>query len=202
MDIKLLPKEYKSGPVVSKGFKFPSFKLPQEKINWDYLKSKKNLWLVLAIILLVLSILGALGLLGYKNSLKREKVSLEAQLQKKESERDLEFEKQAAKMGKNIKDLQKIMETHIYPSRLFKLLEELTLTKVQWTHLTVDLVENKIIPKGRAESYSVLARQIAVFENDPRLKKVETSNIVLGPSGGVDFNMVLEFKPAILKYVQ
>lgn len=198
MDIKLLPKEYQAGPTVSRGFKLPALKFSRPK--FDFFKPETNLWLFLAVGLLILSILIYLGLVIYKSSLQRAEIILADQIKEKESKRDLEFEKGLIKLEKNIQDVKKLLEIHIYPSRLFKMLEELTLVKVQWTQFGADLSESKISPRGKAYTYSDLAKQIVVLENDPRIQKVETSRIVLGETGGVDFNMVLKFVPELLKY--
>lgn len=196
MDIKLIPKEYNQKLAASRGFKLPSIKSRVE-FNLSYLL-KTNLWLGLIIGLLIISILSYLGLIIYKNSLNQENLALSAQIKDREPERDLELEKQLRELKKGVKNLQKFSEIHIYSFRLFQMLEELTLPKVQWINFTADLFENRINLRGQAVNYNILAKEIITLEEDSRIKEVEISGITLD-SGGVNFNMVLEFEPSILK---
>jgi Tfp pilus assembly protein PilN len=197
VDIQLIPKEYQSKSTISRGFKLPIIGSVSESA-----KPRAKLWLALCIGLLVLSILVYLGLVIYKNSLLDSKVALENQIKDLEAARDLEWEAKLKDLEKGIKDLGKILETHIYSSKLFQMLEELTLSQVQWTGLKATLSEGKIDLNGRAASYSILAKQMVVLEQDPRIIQTETSGIKLTTTGDIEFNLVLKLKPGLLQYEQ
>ena len=186
-----MPKEYNQKPTISRGFKL-SFLAPKVELF------NQNLWLWAAIGFLVIIVLGYFGLVFYKDSLNKERIALEIQMGDKSSERDLELEKHITELEKGTKNLNKFSEIHIFSSRLFKALEELTLADVRWEKFDADLGKNKIDLNGQAANYNILAEEITVLEKDPRIKKVETSGIGLS-AGGVNFNMNLEFDPILLK---
>lgn len=193
MDIKLIPKEYNQKPAGSRGFKLPAIKFKTTPSLFKF-----NLWLGIAIALLIVSILGYLGLIFYKNSLDKDNLALEIQTRDKEPERDLGLEKQLIELERGNKNLEKFSKTHIYSSRLFQMLEELTISQVQWQKFEADIFSNEIDLRGQAINYNILAEEITTLENDSRINKVETSGIRLG-AGGVNFNMALGFEPTLLK---
>lgn len=188
--IKLMPKEYTGqGPLSSEGFKLP---LSQ--------RMSMNLLLGLAVICLLLSLVSYLALFFANQSLNRERASLETEVKSLEQARDLDLETQVSQLQKRIKIFQNLLEGHLYPSRLFTLIEELTIPQVQFNSFNADLENHKLNLEGRTASYSFLAKQLTVLEQDERIKTVETSNIALrSEAGGVGFNLLLEFDPKILK---
>ena len=188
-----MPKEYKQKPAISRGFRLPSL-APRD----DFKSLNPNLLIWLAIGLLVVIILGYLGLFFYNDSLNKEKLALEIRIGDKSSERDLELEKSLRELERGEGNLKKFEEIHIFSSKLFQMLEELTLANVLWRNFSADLSKNRIDLKGQAANYNILAEEIKTLEKDPRIKKVETSGISLG-AGGVNFNMFLEFNPDLLK---
>lgn len=193
MDIKSIPEEYQEK-------KLGGFKLPM--INFSRLaglKPRPNLWLILSVSLLVLTILITLGLFGYKNNLIQQKAALETQIKELEEQRDLGLETKLIELEKNITALKKFLAIHIYPSKLFQILEEITLPQVQLTNFSTDLSTGKISLAAEAANYSTLAKQLMAFEQDTRIKKVEVSGINLGSGGQVDFNLEIEFDSQFLK---
>jgi hypothetical protein len=198
MDIKLMPEKYKRREETPAGVK-PSV------INFlNKLASKSGLWLFLTFTLLILIIFAFFVLQDYKNNLIGEKENLEERIGELNNQRDLELEANFIELKKGIEDFKKVLENRPYPSKIFEMLEEITLPQVQFTDLNADLLQAKLVLKTEAENYSALAEQILVFEQDSRIKKIEFAKIDLGPSGRVGSNLEIElnldFFTSPLKY--
>lgn len=191
MDIKLMPEKYKEKKELSAGL----------KLSLSKLGSKTNFWLILTVSFLVLVILICFGLWGYKNSLIREKENLEGEFEELTSQRDLELETNLIALKEGIDDFKKILEQRLYSSKFFKMLDELTLPRVQFTGLNADLSQAVIVLKTEVINYQTLAKQIVAFEQDWRIKKVELSEVRLNTAGRLDSDLGIELNPDFLHEV-
>jgi hypothetical protein len=196
MDIKLIPEKYKRTEESAGESKLPTVGFSRLS---SQLTAKANLWLVLSLSLLIMVILACFGLWGYQNSLIKEKETLESRITKLESQRDLELEANFMELKKGIENFKKILKIHIYPSQLFKMLEELTLPQVQFTDFSADLSQAKISLKVEAINYNTLAKQIVVFGGDSRIKKIELSEVSLDAAGRAGSNLEIELEPSFLR---
>ncbi|MBL7154889.1 MAG: hypothetical protein ISS88_00065 [Candidatus Portnoybacteria bacterium] len=193
MDIKIMPEKYKRRKEVAVGFKVSAASFLNK------LTSKTNLWLALTIGFLLLVILIYFGLTGYKNSLIKEKGNLEERLTELTNQRDLEMEVNFMELKTNIEDLRKVLENRVYSSKLFEMLEEITLPRVQFTGLEADLSQAKLILKAEAVDYLTLAKQVVVFEQDSRIEKVDLSEVNLETSGRIVSDLRVELNPDFLR---
>jgi len=197
MDIKIMPEKYKKRKEAAVSFN-SSAKNFLNKLTFK-LTSRTNLWLALTIGFLLLVILIYFGMTGYKNSLIEEKENLEERLAGLTNQRNLETEANFIELKTNIEDLKKVLKIRLYPSNLFEMLEEITLPKVQFTDLDADLSQTKLNLKAEAVDYSTLAKQVTVFEQDSRIKKVDLSGVSLETSGRVVSNLKIELNPDFLR---
>ena len=193
MDIKIMPEKYKRRKEAAIGFKVSAAGF------LDKLTSKTNLWLALTIGFLLLVILIYFGLTGYKNSLIEEKGNLEERLIGLTNQRDLEMEDDFMELKTGIEDLRKVLENRFYSSKLFEMLEEITLPQVQFTGLDADLSQAKLVLKAEAMDYPTLAKQVVVFEQDSRIEKVDLSEVNLETSGRIVSDLRIELNPDFLR---
>lgn len=193
MDIKIMPEKYKRRKEAAVGFKMSAAGFLNK------LTSKTNLWLALTIGFLLLVILIYFGLTGYKNSLIEEKGNLEERLAQLTNQRDLEMEANFIELKTNIEDLRKVLENRLYSSKLFEMLEEITLPRVQFTGLEANLSQAKLNLKAEAVDYPTLAKQVVVFEQDSRIEKVDLSEVNLETSGRVGSDLRIELNPDFLR---
>ena len=193
MDIKLMPEKYKRGEEL-----VPESKLAPASLS-ERMVTKANLWLGLSLSLLIIVILITFGLWGYQNSLIREKANLEERITESESQRDLDLEANFVELKKGIENFKNVSKTHIYPSYLFEMIEELTLPQVRFVEFGADLSKAKVTLTAEAVNYNILAKQIVVLEQDSRIKKVELSEVSLGDTGGVGSELEIEFNPDFLR---
>lgn len=190
MDIKLLPEEYqkKSSPVGGLGF--------------SRLKSAEYLidvWVVISLILIVAAVAVYSGLFFYRNKLTKEKNNLESQIVQIEAQRDVAMEENFMQLEKGIGDLKKILENRVYPSELFKMLEELTLPAVWYDNMKVDFSEDALDLEMATDNYNTLAKQAVIFQNDSRIKKVNFSDATLGKEGYVSSSFTIALNPISLR---
>jgi len=188
-----MPEKYKRREELTPESKLSAAALPER------LAAKTNLWLGLSVSLLIIVILATFGLWGYKNNLIKEKENLENRMMELEGQRDLDLEANFMNLKKGIESFKNILKTHIYPSYLFEMLEELTLPRVRFVEFAADLSQAKITLTSEAVSYNILAKQIVAFEQDPRIKKVELSTVGLEDTGGVGSELEIELNPDFLR---
>lgn len=193
MDIKIMPEKYKRRKEAAVGFKVSAAGFLNK------LTSKTNLWLALTIVFLLLVILIYFGLTGYKNNLIEEKGNLEERLVELTNQRYLETEVNFMELKTNIDDLRKVLENRLYSSKLFEMLEEITLPQVQFTGLEADLSQAKLILKTETVDYSTLAKQVVVFEQDSRIEKVDLSEVNLETYGRIVSDLRVELNPDFLR---
>jgi hypothetical protein len=191
MDIKLMPEKYKKRVRVGG-------ELKQSLLGFFH--TKVNLWLILSSVLLIIVILICFGLWGYKISLNKNKKMLFARFEELQSQRDLDLEASFMELKERIGNFKDILGKRIYSLNIFKMLEELTLPQVQYTSFNTDLNQLTVILKTEAANYNTLAKQVFVFKEDSRIKKVEFSVINLGKGGWVSSDLELELNPDFLYY--
>jgi len=193
MDIKIMPEKYKRKKEKATGFKMSAAGFLSK------LTSKTNLWMILTVGFLLLVVLIYLGLTGYKSSLTEEKENLEERLVELTNQRDLEMEVNFMELKTDIEDLRKVLENRLYSSKIFEMLEEITLPQVQFTSLEADLSQAKLNLKTETVDYPTLAKQVVVFEQDSRIEKVDLSDVNLETSGRIGSDLRIELNPDFLR---
>ena len=97
-----------------------------------------------------------------------------------------------------LEQIEAVLKGHTIPSNLFVFLERNTHPRVQFTNLNLG-EGDRITMAGQAESYAVLARQIAFFESDPDVRRLEFGGLSRGENKRVSFSISLAFVPSFLK---
>jgi len=139
------------------------------------------------------------GLWGYQKSLIEEKADLENQLTELTNQRNLELEADFMELKNGIEDLKKVLKNRLYPSKLFEMLEELTLPQVQFTGLDTDFPQAKLTLEAEAVDYTTLAKQMIVFEEDERIEKIGLSEVGLDLTGRVNSTLNIEINLDFLR---
>jgi len=196
MDIKLMPEQYQKGNQPKSGLKSS---VDSFKQLGDQAVSRGNLWLTISIVILLIAGSVYLGLWVYQRQLDQEKQELITEIDELQAQRDLELEANFTELKKGIENLKKILKNRIYPSLVFKMLEELTLPQVQFSDFDGDFDDARIIIQTEASSYNMLAKQVVALEQDERIGKVELSGVDLDSSGRVSSNLTIEINPEFLR---
>jgi len=159
-------------------------------------------WRLMIFMSVVFSVflLSYLGLVvGYKPFVKaqitKKEQALEdlaAQVPKDQQEDFLKFEYQ-------LSELQNVLARHNSTAKLFVVLETSVNQGVFYRNLDLDVTAAKAALKGTAQSYDVLAQQLASYQRVSDIVNFQVSNLRLGQSGRVDFDVNLFLKPELFK---
>ncbi len=196
-DIKLMPEKYnqdkkdKNNPI-----DFSKKKLGKIGNSFVFLIANWSKFLFIVFILLVLL---TLGLWGYRLSLNEKKEQLTQKIESLQSQRHLSLEEDFKKIKKGISNFSELLNNRIYSTKIFEMLEDLTLPNIYFLNFGADLNEGKISLDAQAQNYTVLAKQILVFEQDKRINSVEVSSAGIGQNGQVSSNIIINFNPSLLK---
>ena len=192
--MKLIPEKYK----IKEGLRDKSSTAGFSKLG-NYLFLKAGLLMFLSLALLFGSVFAYFGLLGYKNNLADSKEVIANDVEELQNRRDLETEATLAELKEKIDTLKGLLKIHIYPSRIFQMLEELTLAQVRFVSLHADLLKAQLVLDAEMANYSVLAKQIIIFQEDPRINKVDVSEIGFNESGQVSSKFLLGINTSFLR---
>jgi len=161
---------------------------------------KADTFFTWSILILALVVLLCLGLWGYQIKLSRENEALVQEIDGLQAQRDLDLEKDFIGLKKRIEVLKVILSNRIYPSKVFGMIEELILAKVQLGGLSVDLAERSMIWGVEAEDYSTLAKQLFVLKNDPRIQRASLTEVSLNNMGRTVSNIKIEMDDDFLRH--
>jgi len=190
MDIKLMPEEYQKKESFIGGLSFSRLKSLEAVIN---------IWVIISFVLIIAAVAAYLGLFFYRNNLIQEKNDLESQIYQIDGQRDLAMEANFINLEKGISDLKKVLENRMYPSYLFKMVEELTLPTVWFENMNADFSKATLDLDVAADSYDTMAKQIVILENDFRIKEVNFSDVKLEKEGGVNSSFNIALDPVFLR---
>ncbi len=118
---------------------------------------------------------------------------LAAQVPKDQQEQFLKFEYQ-------IIALQNILNKHVAATKIFPVLEANTNQGVFYKNMDLDVATSKVNLHAVAQSYDVLAQQLAAYQRLTSVAKYQVSNAKLGDGGRVEFQATLFLKPDIFKF--
>ena len=185
------PKEEKAG-----GLKFPGIPSFPKMGNYVY----ETKWpLAAGIILLFLIAVVWAGLFFYNKSLSQEKEALDQKMVEFKKEENKEMVAKIISLENGITLAKGLLAAHKYPSKIFTFLEETTISNVVWEDFSFDEKNTEILLDGRAQTFSVIAKQIAILEGDERVSSISVSGAQLDQAGGASFSAKIIFNPKILR---
>ncbi len=145
--------------------------------------------------ILVLDAAVYFGLLVYQRSLSAALATIDSQLAGLEQSRDTKREQQLLVFQQQLSQVSPLLTGHVVWSEALTHLEHLVQPKVQFISLVADANRKNFIIKGVADSYTTVARQVAVLSKDPGILDVSVSRISGSANGSVDFDMQVVFDP-------
>ncbi len=191
-DIKLIPREYKE-------YGGKESIIPASDTLGFLLSILSKIWLFICLTALIIST-AAYGYLYYsKNKSEKDLQTIKENIKKLSFQRDKNMEAKIVDLGKNAEELDFFLDKHVYPSKIFSLLEELVLNQVQILNIQIDLGKYNLALNCQAASYETLAQQMVSFRENPGIKKMEVSGITLTQAGDVNFTLLLDFDDKLIK---
>jgi len=191
----LIPRQQKKGNPnnVDAGLKSRGISIDKEESRLLFLSNK---WVVLSFCALGLGLIVFGGIKGYDFYLQKNIVKLEQEILNAQNQQNVDMIQKVTYLDKSISTVKDLLKNHIYSSLFFEKLEKLTLPQVQWIGFTLNAQEGTADLRGKAASYSYLAKQIVSFQ-DAKFE-INVSGINLR-GNGVEFSARIKFDPAILK---
>ena len=143
-------------------------------------------------------LIGIGGLVVLNLAQKAEREEFIAQNTAKEESLRPELLNQIAALERRLKGVRTLITDHLFASNVFGVIEANTHPQVRFVNFTFSADSLKVDMSGEAASYSVLARQIGIFEREPQIERVEFGGLSSTSDGLVGFKLSLAFKPSLL----
>ncbi|PIP46673.1 MAG: hypothetical protein COX15_00010 [Candidatus Colwellbacteria bacterium CG23_combo_of_CG06-09_8_20_14_all_42_19] len=133
--------------------------------------------LIFTVVIFLIALLSYLGLaFGYKPYLQSSIAEVESELNSLSLQVESESQKKFIQFYSQVANLKTILNKHVAASKLFPLLEAQTHQKVVYSSVNVLVQEKTLKIEGLAESYEVLAAQLALYGQAPWVEKVILDN--------------------------
>jgi len=161
-----------------------------------------NMFLVVAFVIAGIAILMAIGVFAYAHFLRSEADQKAAELQTAEAGVDQSTVEGFLRLKDRLTSAQTILDQHIVLSQFFSVLENLTLTSVRFTSLTVTVEPDRsadIKMTGTAKDFNALAAQSAALAGEPRIKQAIFSGISADKTG-VAFSLDAKLDPSLIAF--
>lgn len=138
----------------------------------------------------------------YQSFLETRIKELNDTLKRTESEFEPASMEELVRTSDLIKNSKIVLAEHKTPSKVFLLIENLTLPVVRFSGFSFGEKDGQYsaVMNGEAKSYTAIAQQAAVFSQSALVEKAGFSNFVLKNEGSVSFNVSLVINPDLLKF--
>ena len=155
--------------------------------------------LIFSFVIFFLAILTYFGLsFGYANY-------LESQINNKDQE-ITELTKKISPESQNIfvdfysrlSNYKNIFERHIYNTKIFPILEKITIPSVYYTSVDLSVSTRTMVLSGSASDFEALSRQLYLFDKEPSIE-VYILNQSRMVEGLVNFRVTLIFSPKLFE---
>lgn len=169
----------------------------ERKERWKKVFSKTTF---IVLFLVILSLLFYGGLLIYKKRLDTNVESIKKEISLLSNKRAPSEEKAIIDLDAKLGLLKDVFQIHTYWSEIFKKIEDLTMSDVYFSDAKITMEQDKISIQLSAltKTYTSLARQMLIFQEEPLTQKVEISSITLSEEGGIKFSLSSAFPLSIL----
>lgn len=163
-----------------------------------------DLLILIGIVLLVASAALAVAVFLYVQYLEQSSASKVEQLKRAKDVFEPALIQELTRLDDRMRVADKILKNHVAPSRLFDLLEQLTLQTVSYSNFTFKATDAQNISmqmSGKAVSVNSIALQADYLSRSGTIANPIFSNIARKPDG-VHFDLTALVSPLALRYTQ
>ncbi|MDP3052153.1 MAG: hypothetical protein Q8N42_01460 [bacterium] len=177
--------------------------IPKTRINAPSQKAKG---IGLGVLVSGLILLISLGLFGgvyfYKQSLQNKVNDATANLARAKQAFEVSLFNELSGLTSSISAAKQILAQHSAPSKILKLIGDLTLKDATFSNFIYNLSNKNasIIMNGDAKSYTVVALQAKLFDDSDFIDDVTFSNLSLKEGGKINFTVNFNVSPDFLIY--
>ena len=126
--------------------------------------------------------------------------SLEETLLKERTPEMSSLEKEILNEQKKIEDVSPFLEKHLFPSKVFEFFERNTLPRVFFSEINLNSLNSIAGLSGQTDSFLTLVQQLAIFEKEPLIEKVNINQVSITKGGKIEFSLNFSFNPKIFNY--
>lgn len=167
-------------------------------------KNTTSISIVISVFIFIVMIVSTAGLYFYRGYLEKNKQDMSESLSKMRDSFDDKTIAELELYDKKVSTAKQVLSGHTVLSPLFYLLNDLTLSSVQYTKFNHS-TENGVFSvemSGIAKDYRSIALQADVFNTNKgsMLKDVIFSNLTKDQKNNVTFNMEFTVDPTLLSY--
>jgi len=178
----------------------PEFQLmdsfgPNDKMLSGWLSKFIRFGVILLVITIVVYILSNFVYIIF---LDKEVADLENKIQGLEQEIPKQDREEVTIFYSQLVNLQKLLESHLYPTQIFERLELITLPRVSFTNFNYDFGEGRLKIDGYAQNLDLIAQQLLAFQRTSEFSKIVISDIRQATPERSNFNMEITFKPSFV----
>jgi len=102
--------------------------------------------------------------------------------------------KELERVSNSINNARALINNHVYISPIFDFLEKNTLPDVSFSTFNYSADKKTLTLAGEAPSYTEVAAQVKIIQNQPEVMYAIFSNTTLKETGAVNFTTVINFK--------
>lgn len=169
--------------------------LTRQAPRLDYYAGSILLYVSMAIFFLVV---GSFGSLLFINNAQRSRTaSLIVSIQAKEKDLRKDVD-DIFLLEQKLNNLRLLLANHSYTGKVFTLLERNVHPRVRFSSFSLEVPKRSMTMSAEAPNYTTLARQIALFQRDPQVERVEFGGLS-SSAAGVNFKLTVIFTPEVLK---
>jgi len=169
------------------------------------LKDKKFWWMDIVFyfaISMLIAVVFCYLIFIIKNNIQRSQIKEEeAKIAEVASEQQKIDEEEVILYKKKIGDFADLLENHEFSSHAFIFIEQHTLADVWFKNINMDEKNRKLQLAGETANMEALSRQVAVFEKNEYVEKIDLLNSSLTDSASINFNLSLILNQEIFSYM-
>ena len=125
--------------------------------------------------------------------------NLEESIAKGKTPEIISLEKENLNYQKKIEDISPLLEKHLFPSKIFEFFERNTHPRVFFSEINLNSLNSTASLSGQTDSFLTLGQQLAIFEKNPLVEKVDLNQISITKEGKIEFFLNFSFNPKIFK---
>ncbi len=157
-----------------------------------------NAILITALVFLAAAIGGKIVLRIAVDNISREIEDTKQRIVDLKTSANEELETRLLGYQAQLRNFNKIFSQRYLISKALDLMENTIHPEVIYSDFLVDATEGRIQATGITKSYGAIGEQLLVFNNDARIKRVETSNYSRDKDGWISFRLILDFYQTVI----
>lgn len=169
--------------------------LPETRKRIEVHTRGENFYFVGSIVLVVIVASIYFALYFYNASITSNIQSVDRDLATLEQHRNKAAEDKLLTLYKKFKVVNPLLSSHYFWSDGLVRIEKLIQPQVQFKTFNTQVSDKTISIKAEAANYTVVARQLAAFLNDPVFSNIALNKVISMATGRVEFTMQFNFDP-------